>query len=325
MTQLPSNPYPVGLWCNAYKVCLDFECRSTLQTAPASTLSPLILSRFLGYMILEAPADCGRTYFSNKVIACTNNMALQDLAKFYMNDFVRCFRSAKGRTPATSYDPLKQSFDEEQETLEYLLYEAPQNHQTAKKKALIRDGHRCILTGLYDMFSDHRLPEIRAILDNNPQLSVTGTRAAHILPESTNKGISGENAGSAKPESAASVWTIMDRYGDVAPDELNGSHIHRLENIITMDIAMHDLFDTLLLRIPQFITLTSPDVTNLPVPSPRYLRLHASCCCIIHLSGAGEYIDKIFRDMNEGLVLAADGSSADALAFALEEAIISVH
>lgn len=169
-------------------------------------------------------------------------------------------------------------------------------------------------------------------------------------------------------EYAASVWTIMERYGDVlVPDELNGSDIHRLENIITMETAKHDLFDTLQLwleatvrqqylricesraelrlnlqqtlnrykvccvypdlirRIPQFVTLTSPNVTNLPVPSPRYLRLHVSCCRVAHLSGAGECIDKIFGDMNEGLVLAADGASADALAFALEGAIISVH
>jgi hypothetical protein len=47
-------------------------------------------------------------------------------------------------------------------------------------------------------------------------------------------------------EYAASVWTIMDRYGDVlVPDELNGSDIHRLENIITMETGKHDLFDTL--------------------------------------------------------------------------------
>jgi hypothetical protein len=90
MTQLPSNPYPVGLWRNAYNVCFDFEQRSTLQIASASTLSPLVLSRFLGYMILEAPTDHGRTNFSNEVIACTNDVALQDLAKLYMNHFLRC-------------------------------------------------------------------------------------------------------------------------------------------------------------------------------------------------------------------------------------------
>jgi hypothetical protein len=91
MTQLPNpNPYPFGFWRDAYNVCLDFERRSTFHTAPASPLSPLVLSRFLGYMILEAPTDYGRTNFSNEVIACTNDVALQDLAKLYINHFLRC-------------------------------------------------------------------------------------------------------------------------------------------------------------------------------------------------------------------------------------------
>jgi hypothetical protein len=104
-------------------------------------------------MILEAPTDHGRTNFSNEVIACTNDVALQDLAKLCINHFLRCcerpmtkcnpsqliltkpiVRSVKGRTPAASYHPSTQSFDDEQETLKYLLEEAPQNHQTAKKK-----------------------------------------------------------------------------------------------------------------------------------------------------------------------------------------------
>jgi hypothetical protein len=47
-------------------------------------------------------------------------------------------------------------------------------------------------------------------------------------------------------EYAASVWAIIQRYGEVlVPDELNGSDIHRLENVMTMDSNKHDLFDKL--------------------------------------------------------------------------------
>lgn len=49
-----------------------------------------------------------------------------------------------------------------------------------------------------------------------------------------------------------------------------------------------------------------------PVPDPRLLKFHRACCLILNMSGAGEYVEKLLRDM-EDLVckggLAADGSS----------------
>jgi hypothetical protein len=54
--------------------------------------------------------------------------------------------------------------------------------------------------------------------------------------------------------------------------------------------------------------------------SRSFSALPSSACLffpVAHLSGAGECIDKICRDMDEDLVFAEDGTSADALAFAL--------
>lgn len=61
---------------------------------------------------------------------------------------------------------------------------------------------------------------------------------------------------------------------------------------------------------------------SLPLPSPAYLELHAACCRVAHLSGAAEYIESIWSDMEDTQVLAADGSSAT-LIKALSQ--ISVH
>ena len=45
---------------------------------------------------------------------------------------------------------------------------------------------------------------------------------------------------------AASVWAVMERFGQVNGFlELNGPNIHRLENVITMEIGFHTLFDRL--------------------------------------------------------------------------------
>ena len=56
---------------------------------------------------------------------------------------------------------------------------------------------------------------------------------------------------------------------------------------------------------------------KLPVPSRAYFELHAACCRVANLSGAGEYIDTIMREMEEIHVLSQDGTSAEALQFAL--------
>ena len=45
---------------------------------------------------------------------------------------------------------------------------------------------------------------------------------------------------------AASVWAVMERFGQVlGVDELNGADIHRMENVMTMDMTLHTLFDAL--------------------------------------------------------------------------------
>ena len=43
-----------------------------------------------------------------------------------------------------------------------------------------------------------------------------------------------------------------------------------------------------------------------PTPDPRYLTLHAVCVNITLLSGAGQHIDDVDRDINTALVLAND-------------------
>ncbi|KAI0363062.1 hypothetical protein BV20DRAFT_915189, partial [Pilatotrama ljubarskyi] len=53
------------------------------------------------------------------------------------------------------------------------------------------------------------------------------------------------------------------------------------------------------------------------LPNPRYLKLHAACCWIAHMSGAAEYLELIYRDVEELPVLAHNGASADVLTFAL--------
>ena len=73
----------------------------------------------------------------------------------------------------------------------------------------------------------------------------------------------------------------------------------------------------ILTGFPRTVTFSTDDPVNLPVPSPNYLALHAACAKVAHLSGAAEYIDAVWSEMEEALFLAENGSSADALNLAL--------
>ena len=68
---------------------------------------------------------------------------------------------------------------------------------------------------------------------------------------------------------------------------------------------------------PKYVTFTTPDPVEYPVPSRTYLEIHATCAKVAHLSGAGECIDRFYRDMEDKKTLDPDGGSADMLEHAI--------
>ena len=68
---------------------------------------------------------------------------------------------------------------------------------------------------------------------------------------------------------------------------------------------------------PDQVMVTTPDPVKLPLPSPDLLGLHAACAQVAHLSGAGEYVDRIIEDKEGMNELAYDGTSSDILHHAL--------
>ena len=57
--------------------------------------------------------------------------------------------------------------------------------------------------------------------------------------------------------------------------------------------------------------------SEIKMPSKDYLKLHASCARIAHLSGAADIIEKWDRERDESDVLASDGSQSNLLENAL--------
>lgn len=74
-------------------------------------------------------------------------------------------------------------------------------------------------------------------------------------------------------------------------------------------------------QLPTTITFNATD-PQLPPPSRNYLELHALCCEVAMLSGAGEYVNWVQDQFEETQVLAGDGSSAQLFSFALSAALV---
>lgn len=150
----------------------------------------------------------------------------------------------------------------------------------------------------------------------------------------------------------------MERFGQRGfKDELNGPKIHRLANILTLEVNLHTHFDRLALWLEaddvssdyscgfydnlkrfqtkqhtyricsthdRFIrdlprTVTFTKYANFDLPDSRYIKMHATCCRVAHMSGAVGYLDDIMDDLDEGRskVLSEDGSGGRILDFAL--------
>lgn len=73
-------------------------------------------------------------------------------------------------------------------------------------------------------------------------------------------------------------------------------------------------------RLPETVSFVSR--SNIPVPDPRYLALHAACAKVVHQSGMAEILDKLIEDLERTDVLSSDGSSANLLHHALMMAAV---
>ncbi|KAJ3564942.1 hypothetical protein NP233_g7959 [Leucocoprinus birnbaumii] len=327
--------------CEAYRRIQELEKATTTDTQPEH----LIYARILGYLMLEGPTDQAGVTMAQGIISCVTDTDIFELGKKYMHCYLRVLMSRRP-THFDSSEVSRPSYDAVQGMLKTKLFQAPEDHQTAKRDALIRDGYRCPLTGAYDRTSLKSYPEVRrmALEAAKPAYRL---HCAHIFPNFVNdpskEAVSTtdtikQNQGNY----AASVHEVLRSFGYVTLfDDLSGRKIHRLDNILILDPVAHDHFDHLELWFEPMpgredtyhvrysdsifshkewkteIKFTSPDPELLPLPNPEYLKLHASCARVAHLSGAGKYIEELSGDLEDSLVLAEDGGSAGTLEYAL--------
>lgn len=82
---LPPNPYDSAThpeWHAAYAKCVDYEHTFAAQTGPNWDL---IRARALGYFLIHAPLDTGRTHVAMDINSCDFEDELKSLGKLYVN------------------------------------------------------------------------------------------------------------------------------------------------------------------------------------------------------------------------------------------------
>ncbi|KAJ5533925.1 hypothetical protein N7527_000179 [Penicillium freii] len=245
---------------------------------------------------------------------------LESFAEYLIKNFLLPLRATSVKTPQPTPTSL------------LLLYSSTPTGQ----KYLIRDRHRCIVSRKFDRVAAVKRfeenPEF--CTDNNGNLLKDKSsdqfqylEVAYILPYCLTTVASGKTdliclvIGSDLKKNALRILDIFDPR---IIHLIDRPKIDSPINAFTLTLDYHRLFGEFkiyfehtgirhypFLRDPLFpvtrsLTL-SPHRTVDP-PSPRLLDIHRAIALIIKLSGAGEYIERVLRDMEE-LDVREDGST----------------
>jgi HNH endonuclease len=206
-----------------------------------------------------------------------------------------------------------------------------------REKCLTRDHHRCVITRAFDL-SEARARTKRdgaGAKDDDKHFLYEDTKGsevlqvAHIIPHSL-------MSSGGQLESKKKACNILDMFDNGVLRLIEGVDIDRPANALTLTLGLHQLFgDFEIYFEPTSGAQTSPTYTihqtvwvpfsfgpqtfpvtrtlldtdkTIDLPSPRLLAIHRAVALILHLSGAGEYIDHILKDMDYTMVK-SDGTT----------------
>ncbi|KAF2967331.1 hypothetical protein GQX73_g6277 [Xylaria multiplex] len=212
----------------------------------------------------------------------------------------------------------------------------PYRVSTLRGACLVRDRHRCVVSRIF--YQNEAIARIEKDGldarddDGNPLIgeSFDVLEVAHILPHSLTK----PNASTSQLDSSrGAALEILNMFDVGVAYLIQGPDIDRPFNAITLTPKLHRLFGDFKVffgpvsgqpdhtyRIDSFLpvgilpdlpvtrTLYLAENRAIDAPLPRLLAVHNAIAHILHLSAAGDYIDRILKDMEENRVR-SDGSS----------------
>ncbi|KZT10242.1 uncharacterized protein LAESUDRAFT_721578 [Laetiporus sulphureus 93-53] len=320
--------YPGAIPTSALAQPFITEQLEKIEKSPASTNDKNLLRA----AILYAPSLRGKLNIA-WAVHDVGPEQLTDLAYYYWTNIIVRVRSAGGRTPAPSSHPSRKDFEPT------VKPEPAKGLSVLKAEALVRDGYKCVITEKVDW---------KHVAEVKIRTGLGKAEAAHIMPFSLNDF---EETNVPTLANKTAIWTALQAFSGRILDGLKGNGINSLENVLTLEACMHQMFGELVLALepveakpnvyriltwgnatdsreflPEVVTLSDHSNSGKALPNRAYLSLHAAICKVLHASGRAEELDRILEDLNEGEtpVLSHDGSTADLLEIALLRAV-AVH
>ncbi|KAK0655444.1 hypothetical protein B0T16DRAFT_396971 [Cercophora newfieldiana] len=245
-------------------------------------------------------------------------------------------RASTGKTPQltpTYHITVQQVQTHEEQQRMQDFVGTPERLGALRGLCLTRDRHRCVITRAFD--HDELVKRLRQPEDDDGNVlyperdDYSHLELTHILPFNLTK----VEGGGELSESKKAAIAILNMFDVGVIHLIEGVDIDRPRNAITLSLKMHRFFGTFEiffervadddtantyqiqafrpflaahLQFPVRRTLFSHP--SIDPPLERLLRLHSAIGHVLHLSGAGEYIDVILEDMEEGVVR-EDGST----------------
>ncbi|KAF8345054.1 hypothetical protein F5887DRAFT_1197645 [Amanita rubescens] len=368
MTTLPSldtcGLQGTGLSIWRFLLQAEITAHATPRTN-ARYNDPLVGIRLLGFFLKDFWDHAhdwylGSTPYSRMVLEIASCLdkgddkaiydTLVQLGLRYRNYLLRVFRSNTRGRPTPSRHESRPSFEVVKGRVLEELDKAPQTKSNVRKQALLRDGYKCAISGVYDRQSCLDIEEVNAarMALDNPKF--IGTEVAHIFSESAQDG---------DKNYAAAVFEILELFGlGKKAEALYGGKVNGLHNVIIMATDLHDAFESFdlwlepvrgqentynvcgkqlsgyLVPIPSYVTFkvepsaaAAAEAMNkrLMLPDQDLIAIRAACARVANLSGAAEQANQIIRDMEDTTVLTDDGSMAEIFSLRLSMLISRQH
>ncbi|OAX80255.1 hypothetical protein ACJ72_05415 [Emergomyces africanus] len=216
---------------------------------------------------------------------------LTSFADFLLDNFFIPLKASGQRTSQPSPAHLSAIQRAQGRYHEYLP--TPDRISFLRGVCLIRDHHRCVISRQFDqkeaMIRVKQQGE-SAQDDEGNQLrgqSCVYLEVAHIIPHSLTQ----SDADGQLSDSKKAALMILNMFDCDVSHMIDDGNIDRPFNAMSLTPSLHTDFGNFLI----FLNLDQ----SIEPPSPRLLAIHRAIAYILHLSGAGEYIDKILQDMEE--------------------------
>ncbi|CAK5263181.1 unnamed protein product [Mycena citricolor] len=345
---------------SAWHLLLSAESAAlALPKSTAMYKDKVVAVRLIGWFIKdfwEHSQSAGYARLCKEVFSCNVPMAPEDAVGvdlcnekiFTMgldlrNQLLRVFYAATDRIPTPSAHASRPSYEEHRaRILSDIANVEPGEGRTrsqAKADALLRDGYKCVLTGLYDKDILQAIPELQAKASAEGASQI-GTRVVHLF----------STAAQSNPDYATSALAILKLFGlGSVVQNLLGKRANNLFNVMTMCMNLQVDFDHLafwfeavpgqehtynvVARNPQTFFGQTPTPlrqvkfrvdadaerdaagievpVRLDLPDPQLIAIRAACARVAAMSGAADQFLQIYKDRDEDeLGTLADSESA---------------